>query len=249
MKRHRAWPAAAGSRSRAAPRCMRRRNDQRIPAVTADCQPDLHLRHVHAGDDRRLGSGHRVLQRHHRDERDVPDAHPLQLGHAPDPAAARDQLVVLVGRQDLDVPAPSRRALPHRQADDRPGGQGLDAAHDEAERRRRVHLGRGADHRHPQPVHGGVPPQVRLAARPRGVGRLLGLHLRHPGRGQREPDQVAEHPARRGHRPVHAADLEQRPGVRGRAQGLPAVLGRLERRALQAAWCSGSCRRTPRPRS
>ena len=76
----------------------------------------------------------------------------------PGRAAARDQLVVLVGRPDLDVPAPPRRALPHRPADDRAGGQGGDRAHDQAERRRRLHLGRGEDHRHPEPVHAGVPP-------------------------------------------------------------------------------------------
>ena len=42
---------------------------------------------------------------------------------------ARDQLVAFVRRPDLDLPAPARRALPHRAADDRAGSQGRHPAH------------------------------------------------------------------------------------------------------------------------
>jgi N-methylhydantoinase A/oxoprolinase/acetone carboxylase beta subunit len=57
-------------------------------------EPRVHLRHHGPGHGGRLGPGHRVLRRHHRDERDVRDAHPLQLRHQHRRAAARDQLVV-----------------------------------------------------------------------------------------------------------------------------------------------------------
>ena len=43
------------------------------------------------------------------------------------------------------------------------------------------------DDRHPGPVHAGVPPQLRVPAGPGGVGRLLGLHLRHAGRPAAAP--------------------------------------------------------------
>ncbi len=46
---------------------------------------------------------------------------------------------------------------------------------------RRLRLGRGAQHQHPGQLHHGLPPEVRLAARSRGVRLLLRLHLRHPG--------------------------------------------------------------------
>jgi len=114
----------------------------------ASRQPGVHLRHDGPGDGRRLGPGHRVLRRHHRDERDVRDAHPLQHRHPHRPAAARDQLDVGGQRQDLDLPPPARRVLPHRPPDDRAGGQGRDPAHYPAERRRLLHLGRGQDDRH-----------------------------------------------------------------------------------------------------
>ena len=113
----------------------------------------------------------------------------------------------------------------------------------QAGRRRRLRLGRGEQHRHPRPVHARVPPEVPRAARPGGLGLLLGLHLRHPGgRPRREPDQVAEHPARRGHRALRGADLEQGPGARGHSQGLPRLLGRLERPALQEGRVPGGDR-------
>jgi N-methylhydantoinase A/oxoprolinase/acetone carboxylase beta subunit len=111
-------------------------------------QPGVHVRHDRPGDGRRLGPGHRVLRRHHRDERDVRDAHPLQLRHQHRPAAARDQLVVGAGRQDLDLPPPARRVLPHRPPDDGASGQGRDPAHHPAERRCLLRLGRGQDDRH-----------------------------------------------------------------------------------------------------
>jgi N-methylhydantoinase A/oxoprolinase/acetone carboxylase beta subunit len=57
-------------------------------------EPGVHLRHHRPGDGGRVGPGHRVLRRHHRDERDVRDAHPLQLRHRHGRADAGDQLVV-----------------------------------------------------------------------------------------------------------------------------------------------------------
>jgi hypothetical protein len=89
-------------------------------------QQGVHLRHHVPGHGGRLGPGHRVLQRHHRDERDVRDAHPLQQRHQYRRAAARHQLDVGGRRQDLDLPPAARRALPHRPSADGAGGQGRD---------------------------------------------------------------------------------------------------------------------------
>jgi N-methylhydantoinase A/oxoprolinase/acetone carboxylase beta subunit len=89
-------------------------------------QQGVHLRHHVPGHGGRLGPGHRVLQRHHRDERNVRDAHPLQQRHQYRRAAARHQLDVGGRRQDLDLPPAARRALPHRPSADGAGGQGRD---------------------------------------------------------------------------------------------------------------------------
>jgi len=50
------------------------------------------------------------------------------------------------------------------------GGQGRDPAHDQAERRRLLYLGRGQDDRHARPVHAGLPPELRVPAGPAGLG-------------------------------------------------------------------------------
>jgi hypothetical protein len=55
-------------------------------------QQGVHVRHHGPGDGGRLGPGHRVLRRHHRDERDVRDAHPVRHRHPHHRAAARHQL-------------------------------------------------------------------------------------------------------------------------------------------------------------
>src|ERR1700760_4079456 len=44
-------------------------------------------------------------------------------------------------RQDLKLPPPARRGLPHRPPADGAGGQGRDPAHDQAERRGLLYLG------------------------------------------------------------------------------------------------------------
>ena len=199
-------------------------------------QHGVHLRHHRPGDGGRLGPGHRVLRRHHRDERDVRDAHPLQLGHQHRRADAGDQLVVRRRRQDLDLPPPARRELPHRPADDRAGGQGLDPAHDQAERRRLLRLGRGQDDRHARPVHAGLPPEatpspLALEASADYSAYIYDTQGPAGAVGQRV-HQLAERRARRGHRPVHRPDLEQGPGVRGLPEAVRQVLGRLVRLAL-----------------
>ena len=166
---------------RRAAACRLRRVE--LVGSAAGRQPGVHLRHERPSHGRRLGSGDGVLQRHHRDDPDVRVADPLRRDGAPGRTAAGHQLVVRGRRQDVDVPPAARGALPHRPADDRAGGQGGHPAHDQAGRRRRLRLGRGQHHRHPRPVHARVPPEVPLAARPGGLGLLLGLHLRHPGGG------------------------------------------------------------------
>ena len=74
--------------------------------------------------------------------------------------------------------------LPHRPADDRAGGQGRDPAHDQAERRRRLRLGRGEDDRHARPVHAGLPPELpgaRSTCRPRPTTPPTSTTRRRPG--------------------------------------------------------------------
>jgi hypothetical protein len=136
-------------RRRAGPDPGRVRRVHQLVQHAAAGQQGVHLRHHGPGDSGRLGPGHRVLRRHHRDERDIRDAHPLQQRYPYRRAAARHQLDVGGRRQDLDLPPPARRVLPHRPPADGAGGQGGDRAHDQAERRRLLHLGRGQDHRHP----------------------------------------------------------------------------------------------------
>jgi hypothetical protein len=165
-------------RRRAGPVADRlRRLDQPGQHAAAARQQGVHLRHHGPRDGGWLGPRHRVLRRHPRHERDVRDAHPLQFRHQQRRAAAGDQLVVSGRWQDLDLPPPARRVFPHRPPDDGAGGQGLDPAHHQAERRRLLHLGRGQDDRHARPVHAGLPPELPVPAGPGGLGRLLRLHL------------------------------------------------------------------------
>ena len=142
--------------------------------------------------------------------------------------------------------------LPHRPADDRAGGQGGHPAHQASwaaapptsgARSRRI----DTPSQYTLVFHLTYPSPLDLG----GVGRLLGLHLRHPGgwRG-RQPDQVAEHPARRGHRPVHAADLEQAArSSRSSSRPSPKYWGGWSGLALHEGRVPGRRRRTPPRRS
>jgi N-methylhydantoinase A/oxoprolinase/acetone carboxylase beta subunit len=87
-------PDRGRCRARLVARRVRGLCQPRWHAVEQGRERRLHVRHDVTGDGGRLGSGHRVLRRHHRDEPDVRDAHALQRGHAHHRAGARDQLVL-----------------------------------------------------------------------------------------------------------------------------------------------------------
>ena len=107
-------------------------------------------------------------------------------------------------------------------------------------------------HRHARPVHAGLPPELPGARWPWQASADYSAYIydtQGPAGQRQRADQVAEHPARRGHRPVHGADLEQGPGVRGLPEGSSPGTGAAGAARTSRRWCSAWCRRTPPRRS
>ena len=194
----------------------------------------LHLLGELRGHDR-VGPGDRLLERGHRPPQHLRDAHALQR-RDPGGRTAPGRLVgVVEGRPDVDVHAPPGRDVPHGQPAHGGRREGLDRAHDGDRRGRGLHLGRGEEDRRARRHDPRVPPVVPLAARPRVVRHVLGLHLRHDGQRRAGPRRLVRRRQRRRHRPVHGHRVQPRRRDRAPPRGLPRLLGRVgRRRSLRA---------------
>jgi hypothetical protein len=138
----------------------------------------LHLLGHLRGHDR-LGPRDRLLERGHRPPQHLRDADAIQRRDAGGRAAPRRVVEVVEGRPHVDVHAPRRRDLPHGQPAHRRGREGRDRADDGDRRGGGLHLGRGEEDRRARRHDARLPSFLPLAAGPRLLGHVLGLHLRH----------------------------------------------------------------------
>ena len=210
----------------------------------------LHLLGQLRGHDR-LGPGDRLLERGHRPPQHLRDAHALQRRDAGGRSAPGRVVGLVEGRPHVDVHAPPGRDVPHGQPAHRRGREGLDRADDGDRRGRGLHLGRGEEDRRARRHHARVPPVVPVAARPRLLGHVLGLHLRHHGERRSGSRRLVRRRPRRRHRPVHGLRVQPRRRDRAAPGGLPGLLGRVgRRRSLRALRLPRDARgRTPPPSS